>query len=341
MRLRSVLRGALVTAVAALLPLGLAVPAHAQAPDFATVAGQAVAKAMPGHKLRDKAARSTASPLDRAQRVTLNTATFTGRDRVLSMVRSVGAVREVTRAQAAPGTRIVAETTLRRPGAGTRPALVTSTADEWGPGLTILSWSERRGVNYQIAVRGPVTQRDLVRLAQALPKDGSKVSKAVRSLVARAKPPVDPGVDGAGGVGAQGTDNKIVDGAGVATNDLSDEATLCNGCGYWSGNYAGMFQYLLYADGSLSYSSIDCQFGGQTATATANWQSLNGLAADGIAGPDTRGKMDNYLLEYSDGTYVQYLGALSTLYFRRISYLYFYGGVKITYGYGGGTLPAC
>jgi peptidoglycan hydrolase-like protein with peptidoglycan-binding domain len=341
MRSRSVLRCALVAVVTALLPLGLAVrPAHAQAPDFATMAVRAVAEAMPGHALREKSTRSIDSPLRKSQRVKLNTATFTGRGRAFVVARGVGAIREVTRAQTAPGARVVAETTLRRPGAGTRRALVTSTADEWGPGLTVLSWSERRGVNYQIAVRGPVAQRDLVRLAQALPKDGAKVSETVRSLVAKAKPPVDPGVDGPGGVGAQGTDNKIVDGAGVATNDLSDEATLCNGCGYWSGNYAGMFQYLLYADGKLAYSSIDCQFGGQTASATVSWQAANGLAADGIAGSDTRGKMDNFLVEYADG-YVDYLGTTRTLTFRRISYLYYYSGAQITYGYGGGTLPAC
>ncbi|SEG09297.1 Putative peptidoglycan binding domain-containing protein [Thermomonospora echinospora] len=341
MRVRSALRYALVIVVTAVLPLGLAVrPAQAQAPDFTTMAGRAVAKVMPGHALREQAARRLGSPLHKSQRVRLNTATFTGHGRVFVVARTVGAMREVTRAQAAPGTRVTAQPALRRPGAGTRRALVTSSADEWGPGLTTLSWSERPGVNYRIAVRGPVTQRDLVRLAQALPKDGTKVSKKVRSLVAGARPPVDPGVDGSGGVGVQGTGNKIVDGAGVASNDLSDEATLCNGCGYWSGNYAGMFQYLLYADGKMAYSSIDCQFGGQTASAAANWQAANGLAADGIAGPDTRGRMDNYLAEYGDG-YVDYLGTSRILSFRRISDLYYYGGTQITYGYGGGRLPAC
>lgn len=332
-----------VTAVAVAATLGAASPARAQQTDFAAAVQQTMDKVLPGHTLRERDTRSAVSPLAAKEKVTLDTAAFSGEGRVVLVARGVGAVREVVRRQLPPGSRVVAETTVSRPGAGSRKALITSTADRWGPGLTVLSWSERRGVNYQIAVRGTVTHDDLLRLARALPADDTDVPEQVRSMVARAEPPTDPGVDAVeedAEFGTFGLSNKVVDGAGVATDDFSDEATLCNGCTYWSGNWAGLFQHLLYADGKMSYSAIDCMFGSQTASATAAWQRMEGLAADGIAGPDTRGRMDNYLTYLWTDDSVKYLGRVRIITMVRVQNLYYYGP-KITYNYSGGTMPGC
>ncbi|HEX2312584.1 MAG TPA: peptidoglycan-binding domain-containing protein [Thermomonospora sp.] len=330
------------TTVATTVVLAGAAAGPAHAADFSAAARKAVAEALPGHTLRDSTQSTPVSPLAKSRTVRVATATFAGPGTVLTVARGVGALREAARAQLSPGSRIVATVQVRRPGAGTRDALVTSAADEWGPGLTSLLWTERRGVNYQIAARGPVRHQDLVRVAQALPKDGTTVSRDVRRLVASAKPPVPSDLDrpGSGDVSARGTGNRIVDGVDVATNDLSDEATLCNGCAYWSGNWAGMWQHLMYADGKLDYGAIDCQFGAQTASATASWQRSEGLAADGIAGPDTRGRADNYLNLFYE-TNVYYMGSVRQIRFGRIGGHYYLGGAKITYGYGGGTLAGC
>ncbi|ACY97348.1 Peptidoglycan-binding domain 1 protein [Thermomonospora curvata DSM 43183] len=366
MRPRPLLRRAAVVVAAPLALLGLMTPPaqarqstaaqpgarqvhlqapRVQAPDFTTAAKRAVAKALPGHALSERFTYNVTSSLRRSLKVRVELAAFRGKGRVILLARSVGAAREVTRAQQQPGSRILAEPTVRRPGAGARKALLTTTADAAGPGLTILSWSERRGVNYQISVSGRVSRADLVRLAQALPRDDTKVSKKVRSLVAKAKPPVDNGADatgpGKGGVGAQGTGNKWVDGVGIATNDLGDEATLCNGCTYWSGNYAGMIQYFLYADNRMSRSSIDCMFGSQTASAVASWQAARGLAADGIVGPNTRDRMDNKFSMIADHV-VNYVGTKYILTFERSGGgFYYYGDTGISYGYSGGRLKDC
>ncbi|MBA9004633.1 peptidoglycan-binding domain-containing protein [Thermomonospora cellulosilytica] len=339
-----------VVAMAVAATLGVAAPPvqarearEVREADFAAAAQETVAEVLPGHPLRERATRSLASPLAEGEKVRLDTATFAGGGRVLLVARGVGAVREVARRHLPPGSQVVAETTVRRPGAGSRRALITSTADRWGPGLTVLSWSERRGVNYQIAVRGTVTRDDLLRLARALPKDGADVPEKVRSLVARAAPPGDSGVDAVdknAEFGTFGLTNKVLDGAGAAHDDFGNEATLCNGCTYWSGNWAGLFQHLLYADGRLAYSSIDCMFGAQTASATVAWQRAEGLTADGVAGPDTLGRMDNYLTYLWTDQTVDYVGRVQIITMVRVQDIYYYGP-KITYGYGGGTLPGC
>ncbi|TNY36503.1 peptidoglycan-binding domain-containing protein [Thermomonospora catenispora] len=332
-----------VVAMAVAATVAAASPAQARQTDFAAAARQAVAETLPGHTLRERDTRSATSPLAAGEKVAVDTATFTGEGRVLLVARGVGAIREVVRRQLQPGTRVLAETTVPRPGVGSRKALITSTADRWGPGLTVLSWSERRGVNYQIAVRGAVSHDELLRLARALPEDDTGVPERVRSLVARAEPPTDSGVDAVdknAEFGTFGLSNKVVDGAGVATDDFGNEATLCNGCAYWSGNWAGLFQHLLYADGKMSYSAIDCMFGSQTASATAAWQRMEGLSADGIAGPDTRGRMDNYLTYTWTDDSVEYLGRVRSITMVRVQNLYYYGP-KITYDYSGGTMPGC
>lgn len=102
----------------------------------------------------------------------------------------------------------------------------------------------------------------------------------------------------------------IVQGVGDVKDDLSDEGTLRDHGIYYQGNYAGFWQAILWADGILAASQVDCEFGPNTAAATATWQSWWwGLQVDGVAGPETRGKADDFLFEVSGQDYnVEYRG---------------------------------
>lgn len=111
-----------------------------------------------------------------------------------------------------------------------------------------------------------------------------------------------------GTVTPRSTANRIVQGLGDPHDDLGDEATLCNGCSFWNGNYAGFWQAILWADGFLSTSQVDCEFGPNTAAATADWQAFFGLGDDGVVGPITRGFADNYLFETTGAYNLYYLG---------------------------------
>jgi peptidoglycan hydrolase-like protein with peptidoglycan-binding domain len=97
-----------------------------------------------------------------------------------------------------------------------------------------------------------------------------------------------------------------LDGSGALTDDWGDEGTLST-TAYAHSNLAAAWQGVLYADGYLSASGIDCRFGTATKNATKKWQSAHGLTADGKVGPKTFGKADNNLksqkgVVYYDGT---------------------------------------
>lgn len=94
---------------------------------------------------------------------------------------------------------------------------------------------------------------------------------------------------------AASASGRFVDGTGTVTDDWANEATLCNGCAVSQGNYVGMWQLILAADGYLPRAHVDCIFGPETETATRNWQGAARLSADGIVGPETRGFADNWL----------------------------------------------
>jgi hypothetical protein len=54
---------------------------------------------------------------------------------------------------------------VHRTGEGNRDVVVSSTADEWGPGLTIVEWTEHDGVNYRLVARGAVDADALMKVA--------------------------------------------------------------------------------------------------------------------------------------------------------------------------------
>lgn len=81
----------------------------------------------------------------------------------------------------------------------------------------------------------------------------------------------------------------------------------------------GVWQAILYNDGFLSQTDIDCKFGPATAEATRKWQAkyLGASQADGVVGPKTFGKASSWLSEYlSAGEYtgMKYDGEINWIY---------------------------
>jgi len=336
----------------------LAAPAEAASTTFAAAVKKAVEGQAPGFAPTIARTLTSESEIAGGPRLVTDEAFFQSGANVIVARRSVGAVREATTTARVQARRVLAGESIKRAGAGTRSALLTSTVASGGDGLTVLSWTERSGVNYTLAGRGTVTAATLNKIAKALPKDGSAVSAKTRNLIAHAKPltatstdqtqkfpaPANTadraaalldggkGLPTSGGITALSTGNLTVDGSGTTTDDLNNEATLCNGCSYSLGNYTGMWQTILYADGKLSYSNIDCTFGAQTASATKAWQSHEGLGADGIVGPNTRSRASGLLL---GGSVVTYVGLYHSPYFyRHTSNGYYYDSndsIRISY----------
>jgi peptidoglycan hydrolase-like protein with peptidoglycan-binding domain len=334
-----------------LTPLALVVsmagPARAAVgPTFAESATKAVNEVSPSYSLKMSRTSGAASELDPAQEATIDTAVFAAGTKMLGVQRIIGASRPVAMATVPGNARVLSNALVSRAGAGTRAIIVTSTADEWGPGLTIASWTERSGVNYQVVSRDAVGAADLVKVAQALPQDPSTVSGTTLSRIAKAGAPPVADVDGVAKdspalkMTPLSTTNDTVDGSGTVTDDWANEATLCSGCAYSNGNYTGLWQLVLYADKKLSWSGIDCSFGSGTASATRSWQSSEGLGSDGIVGAGTRGRADNYL---SGNSNVTYWGTYDFVDFTRStsSYYYYYGGMRVSYSFAPGRISPC
>ncbi|MDX3098989.1 peptidoglycan-binding protein [Streptomyces sp. ME19-03-3] len=76
---------------------------------------------------------------------------------------------------------------------------------------------------------------------------------------------------------------EYVYGDGAWSDDWGNEGVVDTNTNRTS-NATCLWQMVLWADGYLSSSGDDGDFGSQTKTATANWQSAHGLTADGSAG---------------------------------------------------------
>lgn len=173
-----------------------------------------------------------------------------------------------------------------------------------------------------------------------------KVASA-RSAVPDREPLAPPSV-AAPNVDTASLTNRIVQGAGVPSDDLGDEGNLCNGCSFWEGNYAGFWQAILWSEGLLAANQVDCEFGSITASATRNLQSRYGLGVDGEVGPQTRTRIDDFLITSSDPDYnVYYIGTNGrrVYLFRDIAspynyWIYWNGQWRIIY-YNQKTMAGC
>jgi hypothetical protein len=101
------------------------------------------------------------------------------------------------------------------------------------------------------------------------------------------------------------TNDGYVSGAGIIGDDWGDEGTIST-ASYSSSNATCLWQRVLWAEGLLSYASIDGIFGPNTKAATESFQGrYSDLTNDGKAGPNTWGKADNKFTNkqtYADGS---------------------------------------
>ena len=101
------------------------------------------------------------------------------------------------------------------------------------------------------------------------------------SVACHAAPPEAPSPPSA-------LEGRVVKGQGALIDDWRDEPWLVTGKTPPS-DLVGLWQAVLWADGYLARSRIDCAYDTATAEATRVWQSNHGLRADGIVGPVTYG----------------------------------------------------
>ncbi|SNT65977.1 Putative peptidoglycan binding domain-containing protein [Asanoa hainanensis] len=143
----------------------------------------------------------------------------------------------------------------------------------------------------------------------------------------------------------------VISGSGAVTDDFADEATLSRTGPFRNSTAVALWQTVLTAEGFLEQSDIDCQFGPATEAATKSFQRRYGLSADGIVGPNTWAKADNYLVNdgqtpgflrvgYNSPNQVQVLG------FRRLGNGYYEtfldgGGLVWAVAYNTQASPYC
>ncbi|WP_234533786.1 peptidoglycan-binding domain-containing protein [Streptomyces shenzhenensis] len=111
----------------------------------------------------------------------------------------------------------------------------------------------------------------------------------------------------------------ITAGSGAITSDWSDEGNLST-TSHAHSNATALWQAVLYADGYLTASGIDCKFGPSTKAATKKFQShFHAGTADGIAGKKTFSNADNRLVhDYVSGGYevAHYKGIKRKVWFK-------------------------
>jgi len=291
--LRRLVAAALVSGAALAASAGPAHAASRSAADFGETVAPATRAAFPAARLlhsRQEILPSTA--------VQLSTAMFNLGPRASVLVtRQVGAVPA-----------IAGETSLARPGAAARTARLSAAPG----GLTSLSWTERKGVNFKVIARGAVPRDALLTLAKGLPADESR------------PPAVAPAPARIDAVAPRSTADGFVAGAGAWTDDLNDESTLSTSSSYRYSNYTGLWQMILAADGTLlPWSEIDCDFGPTTKQYTTWWQQDAGVATSNpgtVDGPTRAAAGQNFALEYTvaDGSdYGYYLGYWDNIFIHR------------------------
>ncbi|MEU2613598.1 peptidoglycan-binding domain-containing protein [Micromonospora sp. NPDC007271] len=119
----------------------------------------------------------------------------------------------------------------------------------------------------------------------------------------------------------------VISGTGAVTDDFGDEATLSRYGQYRYSTAVALWQRVLVAEGFLTDSGVDCDFGPATEAATVKFQQRYGLTADGVVGTQTWSKADDFLVnEYQTVGYelIAYKSAkrVEEISFRRASSYY-------------------
>ncbi|MEW2431234.1 peptidoglycan-binding domain-containing protein [Micromonospora sp. NPDC047644] len=109
-----------------------------------------------------------------------------------------------------------------------------------------------------------------------------------------------------------------VAGSGTWTDDWNDEGPISASTRSYN-NVVAMWQLILWADGYLARSGVDCRFGPVTTAATKKWQTARGLVGDGVVGPRTLARAATRLAGYEGEGWFYYDGAGSNiLHFGRL-----------------------
>lgn len=103
-------------------------------------------------------------------------------------------------------------------------------------------------------------------------------------------------------------------GAGDPRNDWNDEGPLSYGA---HSNAAALWQDVLYADGYIKHSDINCKFGKVTTAATKKWQKAHKLTATGVVNGKTFAAAGRKLTTKGDRIY--YKGPKYTYWMERDS----------------------
>jgi hypothetical protein len=128
----------------------------------------------------------------------------------------------------------------------------------------------------------------------------------------------------------------FISGYGNPTDDWGDEGTMSSRSHRYS-IATGLWQAVLYADGYLDESDVDCDFGPRTTSATIDWQIVHSVGVDGSVGPQTLGRADDKLRisdQEADGTAtITYHGNVRDITFIRTSPNDSYrpGGYRVPY----------
>ncbi|MFG2944183.1 peptidoglycan-binding domain-containing protein [Streptomyces adustus] len=98
-----------------------------------------------------------------------------------------------------------------------------------------------------------------------------------------------------------------VDGWDYYKDDWADEGLLST-TQHANSGATGLWQLVLWQDGYLSESDVDCQFGPRTQAATKKWQAhyLGAAEADGVVGNKTFGEAGRHIWSTDDGFSLRY-----------------------------------
>ncbi|MEU6063602.1 MULTISPECIES: peptidoglycan-binding domain-containing protein [Streptomyces] len=110
----------------------------------------------------------------------------------------------------------------------------------------------------------------------------------------------------------------FVNGWGDVSDDWSDEGLLST-TQHANSGATGLWQLVLWKDGYLSESDVDCKFGPKTKAATQAWQThyLGSSEADGVVGSKTFGEASKHLSSTDNGFSVAYVGRNGDKYLSR------------------------
>ncbi|WP_217550914.1 peptidoglycan-binding protein [Streptomyces sp. GbtcB6] len=115
---------------------------------------------------------------------------------------------------------------------------------------------------------------------------------------------------------------------GSVQDDFGDEGPL-DSSSHRTSLATALWQQILWADGLLPASGVDCDYGPNTTAATKGWQAKFGiysdtgsLEKDGSAGPKTMGTADQWLTDQGNSRDIVYDGTEHDVTFRRVGGIY-------------------